>query len=132
MLKDPRGWQEFADHLRHPSTGSANTMRGAQGDDQTSTTCAANWRSTNSPLLVICGDEDDQCLELQSVPEARHRHVRPCAPAHVGHLTEEPAQFNRFVQDFVCAVDTGVLDNYGKTPRSSLPESTGTVDPTVR
>ena len=32
MLKDPRGWKEFADQLaEHPAVGSANTMRGVQG-----------------------------------------------------------------------------------------------------
>jgi pimeloyl-ACP methyl ester carboxylesterase len=120
MLKDPRGWQEFADHLReHPSTGSANTMRGVQGRRPNLYDLRDELAMMNSPLLVICGDEDDQCLEpslfLKRVIATAALAVLP----RTGHTInlEEPAQFNRLIQDFVTAVDAGTWAP--RDPRSS-------------
>lgn len=111
MLKDPRGWEEFADRLReHPSVGSANTMRGVQGRRPNLYDLRPELEAMTLPLLVMCGDEDDQCLEPSLYLK---RVVRSCSLAvlaRTGHTInlEEPAKFNAIVQDFVASVDLGV------------------------
>lgn len=111
MVKDPRGWQEFADHLRaHPKVGSANTMRGVQGRRPNLYDLQSELHAMTMPLLVVCGDEDDQCLE----PSLYLKRVVPtCALAVLpgtGHTLnlEEPGRFNGIVQDFLLSVDAGV------------------------
>ena len=110
MVKDPRGWQEFADQLtEHPATGSANTMRGVQGRRPNLYDLEPELAAFEVPLLIMCGDEDDQCLE----PSLHLKRTIPMAGLAVlprsGHTLnlEEPALFNQLVGNFLTAVDSG-------------------------
>src|SRR6476469_10172609 len=64
LLKDPRGHADFYDSLaRHDARGSANTMRGFQGGRPSIYTLTDAIRKVPTPALIICGDEDDNCIE---------------------------------------------------------------------
>jgi pimeloyl-ACP methyl ester carboxylesterase len=110
MIKDPRGYAEFLEQLKgHPGAGSANTMRGVQGRRPNLLDLDAELRALPVPLLVMCGDEDEQCLE----PSLYIKRAAPmCGLAILprsGHTLnlEEPAEFNRLVGDFIATVDAG-------------------------
>ncbi len=64
LLKDPRGHADFYNALaRHDAKGSANTMRGFQGGRPSIYTLTDAIRKVPTPALIICGDEDDDCVE---------------------------------------------------------------------
>src|ERR1700716_688215 len=64
LLKDPRGHADFYDSLaRHDSLGSANTMRSFQGGRPSISPRPEPIRKVPTPALIICGDEDDNCIE---------------------------------------------------------------------
>lgn len=110
VLKDPRGWAEFADQLaEHPAIGSSNTMRGVQGQRPNLYDLEVELSALVAPLLVVCGDEDDQCLE----PSLYLKRTVPTAGLVVlprtGHTLnlEEPARYNQIVLEFLTLVDAG-------------------------
>ena len=64
LLKDPRGHADFYAALaRHDAKGSANTMRSFQGGRPSIYTMTDAIRKVPTPTLIICGDEDDNCVE---------------------------------------------------------------------
>jgi pimeloyl-ACP methyl ester carboxylesterase len=110
QVKDPRGWQEFADQLaQHDALGSARTMRGVQGRRPNLYNLRDELAAMTVPLLIITGDEDEPCLE----PSLYLKRTVPLAGLAVlprsGHTVnlEEPALFNQLVQDFISTVDAG-------------------------
>jgi 3-oxoadipate enol-lactonase len=122
LVKDPRGHADFYAALaRHDSKGSANTMRGFQGGRPSIYTLADEIGKAKTPALIICGDEDDGCVE----PSLFLKKHLPAAgltffpkSGHVLNL-EEPALFNEMVERFIALVEAqrwGIRD-----PRSVLP-----------
>ncbi len=110
MDKDPRGWQAFADQLaEHSALGSALTLRGVQGHRPSVYALEAQMRQLRVPTLIMTGDEDEPCLE----PALFMKRTIPTAGLVVipksGHTInlEEPATFNREVNDFLTAVEAG-------------------------
>jgi len=110
MVKDPRGWAEFASQLAgHSRVGSALTMRGVQGGRPNLYDLRAELAALQVPLLVITGDEDEPCLE----PGIFLKRTVPTAALAVlprsGHTVnlEEPAAFNQLVQDQFSTVEAG-------------------------
>src|SRR5439155_25849019 len=64
LNKDPRGWQEFVDHLgQHSAKGSALTMKNYQGRRPSLYDFAKEFAALTIPTLIMVGDEDDACLE---------------------------------------------------------------------
>ena len=64
LVKDPRGHADFYAALaRHDARGSANTMRSFQGGRPSIFTLTDAIRKVPTPTLIICGDEDDNCIE---------------------------------------------------------------------
>jgi 3-oxoadipate enol-lactonase len=64
LVKDPRGHADFYAALaRHDARGSANTMRGFQAARPSIYTLTEAIRRVTTPALIICGDEDDSCIE---------------------------------------------------------------------
>jgi 3-oxoadipate enol-lactonase len=64
LVKDPRGHADFYAALaRHDAKGSAHTMRGFQGGRPSIYTMPDAIRKVMTPALIICGDEDDACVE---------------------------------------------------------------------
>jgi pimeloyl-ACP methyl ester carboxylesterase len=110
LNKDPRGWHEFVEHLsQHSATGSALTMRNYQGQRPSLYDFAEQFAALTIPTLIVVGDEDDACLEpglflKRTIPTAG-LFVQP----RTGHAInlEEPAVFNREVQEFLSTVERG-------------------------
>ncbi|MBR0718899.1 alpha/beta fold hydrolase [Bradyrhizobium liaoningense] len=110
LVKDPRGHADFYAALaRHDSKGSANTMRGFQGGRPSIYTMIDAIRKVPTPALIICGDEDDPCVQ-PSLFLKKHLPAAGLAmfpkSGHVLNL-EEPALFNESVERFVTLVEAG-------------------------
>lgn len=126
MVKDPRGWAEFATQLaEHSSAGSAMTMRGVQGGRPNLYDLRDELAELQLPLLVITGDEDEPCLEpglfLKRTVPAAGLAVLPRS-GHTVNL-EEPAAFNQLVQDLFSTADTGRWS--ARDPRSRAARQLG-------
>ena len=110
LVKDPRGHADFYAALgRHDAKGSANTMRGFQGGRPSIYTLTEAIRKVPTPALIICGDEDDACVE----PSLFLKKHLPAAgltffpkSGHVLNL-EEPALFNEMVERFIALTEAG-------------------------
>jgi len=119
LVKDPRGHADFYAALaRHDARGSANTMRSFQGERPSIYTQTDAIRKVATPALIICGDEDDNCVEpslfLKKHLAASGLTFFPKS-GHVLNL-EEPALFNAMVERFIALVEAG---RWGKRdPRS--------------
>lgn len=110
LVKDPRGHADFYAALaRHDSKGSANTMRGFQGGRPSIYTMTDAIKKVPTPALIICGDEDDLCVQ-PSLFLKKHLPAAGLAmfpkSGHVLNL-EEPALFNESVGRFVALVEAG-------------------------
>ncbi|MCW5736687.1 MAG: alpha/beta hydrolase [Enhydrobacter sp.] len=108
--KDPRGFKQFLTHLsEHPDTGAANTMAEYQGKRPSLYDFEAEWRALDLPVLIVCGDEDEPCLQ----PSLWLKHVLPNAGlalfAKTGHTVnlEEPDAFNRELWTFITLAEAG-------------------------
>jgi 3-oxoadipate enol-lactonase len=110
LLKDPRGYAEFARRLaEHDARGSAHTSRGFQGARPSLYDFAGDIRTLATPALIVVGDEDDRCIEPSLF-------LKDCIPASglvvlpkTGHVVnlEEPELFNQVVDDFLARVEAG-------------------------
>lgn len=108
--KDPRGWQETIEHLsQHSAKGSSLTMRNFQGERPSLFDFAHEFSQLTIPTLVMVGDEDEPCIEVsvflkRTIPTAG-LFMQP----RTGHAInlEEPAAFNREVQEFFSIVERG-------------------------
>jgi len=108
--KDPRGFAAFiAGFAEHSALGSANTMLGYQARRPSLYDLGRELAAMTTPLLLVAGDEDEAVLE----PALMMKRSVPTAALAVlprsGHLTnlEEPALFNRLVEDFFHQVECG-------------------------
>ncbi|MDP6068450.1 MAG: alpha/beta hydrolase [Alphaproteobacteria bacterium] len=108
--KDRRGWQEFETRLReHSGLGSANTMRGVQGNRPSLYDLEDSLRALTVPMLILNGDEDGPCLDVSLFLK---RCVTSSALAllpRTGHTCnlEEPALYNQLCETFMRQVDSG-------------------------
>jgi 3-oxoadipate enol-lactonase len=124
LLKDPRGHADFYNALaRHDAKGSANTMRSFQGGRPSIYTLTESIRKVSTPALIICGDEDDNCIE-PSLFLKKHLPASGLAffpkSGHVLNL-EEPALFNEMVERFLALAEAGRW--LARDPRSMLPQT---------
>ena len=123
-LKDPRGFDEFAKHLsEHSDIGAANTMAEYQGKRPSLYDFEAAWQALDLPILIICGDEDEPCLQ----PSLYLKRTLPNAGltlfAKTGHAVnlEEPDAFNREVSNFIALAEAGKwLPGQPMAPGTSL------------
>jgi proline iminopeptidase len=109
-VKDPRGFKEFYDQFAsHSAKGAGNTLRGYQVGRPPIYDFEADMKKVTLPSLIICGDEDDPCLE----PSLFLKKHLPASGLAVfpksGHTVniEEPALFNQTLGDFLATVDAG-------------------------
>jgi pimeloyl-ACP methyl ester carboxylesterase len=108
--RDPRGFEEFARQFEeHSALGSAHTLRGVQAKRPTVYSLEKGLRRCKVPMLIVSGDEDDNCLEpgifIKRVCMSANLLVVP-ATGHAVNL-EEPDFMNRVLLDFMTAVETG-------------------------
>jgi pimeloyl-ACP methyl ester carboxylesterase len=108
--KDPRGYAHFVSEFsKHSNIGSANTLTGVQGKRPTIYSLEKGLRKMTTPLHMVTGDEDDNCLE----PGIFIKRVCPTAwltvVPNTGHAVnlEEPDLFNRITAEFLAQVDSG-------------------------
>ncbi len=108
--KDPRGFARYIQCLtEHSALGSANTMLGYQARRPSLYDLTAEMKGITAPTLVVAGDEDDATLEpgllmKRTIPRAGLA-VLPWS-GHALNL-EDPALFNRMVEDFFHQVESG-------------------------
>ena len=110
QAKDPRAFAEFIRNFsEHSAQGSANTMLGYQARRPSLYDLTAEMARIEAPVLIVAGDEDDPTLE----PSLLMKRAIPGAALAVlpasGHMTnlEEPALFNRLLEDFFHQVESG-------------------------
>ncbi|HYC45644.1 MAG TPA: alpha/beta hydrolase [Burkholderiales bacterium] len=108
--KDPYGWAAFRERLKkHSAAGCARTLRGSFLNRPSVYDQAAELRAFRVPTLLMFGDDDHPAIE----PTLYMREQMPCAGLTVfpwsGHNLniEEPAAFNRAVEDFFHAAEQG-------------------------
>jgi pimeloyl-ACP methyl ester carboxylesterase len=110
LAKDPRAFAEFIRNFsEHSAQGSANTMLGYQARRPSLYDLTVDMARINAPVLIVAGDDDDPTLE----PSLLMKRTIPGAALAVlpasGHMTnlEEPALFNRLLEDFFHQVESG-------------------------
>ncbi|MDP2411283.1 MAG: alpha/beta hydrolase [Pseudolabrys sp.] len=110
LLKDPRGFAEFAQRLAgHDAQGSAHTSRGFLGARPSLYDFESDIARLTVPALIVVGDEDERCIEpslflKRSIPASGL--VMMPKTGHVVNL-EEPDLFNQAVGDFLARVEAG-------------------------
>jgi pimeloyl-ACP methyl ester carboxylesterase len=124
--KDPRGFAEFIRMLaEHSPLGSANTMLGYQGRRPSLYALVEEMKTIRVPTLILAGDEEEPCLEACLL-------MKRCIPAaglamlpRSGHAInlEEPALFNRLLEDFLHQVEAGRWT--ARDPRAAPPSIWG-------
>ena len=108
--KDRRGWEEFVRLLAgHSDVGSALTMRGVQRERPSLYDLTGELQAMEVPTLLLVGDEDEGCLEANLMLKRTIPSAGLVVLPRTGHTSnlEEPELFNRFVGDFLAAVDAG-------------------------
>jgi pimeloyl-ACP methyl ester carboxylesterase len=108
--KDPRGWEEFVQHLsEHSAKGSALTLRKYQGLRPSLYDLEAELAKMTVPLLLVVGDEDEPCLDANVFLKRTIPGAGLWIVPRTGHAVnlEEPDAFNRAVQEFFGTVERG-------------------------
>jgi pimeloyl-ACP methyl ester carboxylesterase len=108
--KDPRGFAEFIRHLsEHPDVGAANTMAEYQGKRPSLHDFEEDWRKLDLPVLIVCGDEDEPCLQPSLYLKRVLANAGLAMFAKTGHTVniEEPDAFNRELWNFIALVEAG-------------------------
>ena len=108
--KDPRGWREFVDQLaEHSSRGAALTMRGVQRRRPSLFDLVEQMKTMTTPTLIMTGDEDWPCLEPALLMKRAISSAGLAVIPNAGHAInlEEPAAFNRHLDDFLHSVESG-------------------------
>ena len=112
-------WEQFAAHLsEHSAVGSAYTLRHVQAERPSLYDLAAELRAVTTPTLLVVGDEDESCLDV-------NLHLKRTMPysglsifPKSGHLLnlEEPERFNVLIDEFFQTVKAGQWSR--RDPRS--------------
>jgi pimeloyl-ACP methyl ester carboxylesterase len=108
--KDPRGWQDFMDHLRqHSARGMSNTMARYQALRPSLHDFRDRFAKMTTPVLLAVGDEDAPCIETNLMLKAAIPMAGLWMCPNTGHAInlEEPAAFNAQVESFLSAVERG-------------------------
>src|SRR5437764_5324831 len=124
--KDPRGFAEYlAQFHEHSGLGAANTLLGVQCRRPSLYDLVEPMKKMTVPTLIMSGDEEEPSLEVSLL-------MKRCIPkaglaviAKSGHAInlEEPALFNRLLEDFLHQVETG---RWGaRDPRTTTPSIYG-------
>ncbi len=110
QAKNPRQFADFIANLsEHSARGSANTMLGYQALRPSLYDLVERMARIAAPTLIVAGDEDEPSLE----PSLLMKRANPMAALAVlprsGHVLnmEEPAVFNRLLEDFFHQVEAG-------------------------
>ncbi|HEY4638091.1 MAG TPA: alpha/beta hydrolase [Burkholderiales bacterium] len=108
--KDPRGFARYIEYLtEHSALGSANTMLGCQARRPSLYDLKKEMAGITAPTLVVAGDEDDATLEPGLLMKRTIPGMGLVVLPRSGHALnlEDPALFNRIVEDFFHQVESG-------------------------
>jgi len=108
--KDPRGFARYIEYLtEHSALGSANTMLGYQARRPSLYDLEKEMAGISAPTLVVAGDEDDATLEPGLLMKRTIPGMGLVVLPRSGHALnlEDPALFNRIVEDFFHQVESG-------------------------
>jgi pimeloyl-ACP methyl ester carboxylesterase len=108
--KDPRGFARYIQYLtEHSAQGSANTMLGYQARRPSLYDLGKEMAGITAPTLVVAGDEDDPTLEPGLLMKRTIPRMGLVVLPRSGHALnlEDPALFNRVVEDFFHQVESG-------------------------
>jgi pimeloyl-ACP methyl ester carboxylesterase len=108
--KDPRSFAEYlAQFNEHSALGSVNTLLGVQSRRPSLYDLVEPLKALSVPTLIMLGDEEEPALEanlfLKRCIATAGLAVLPCS-GHAINL-EEPALFNRLLEDFLHQVEAG-------------------------
>jgi pimeloyl-ACP methyl ester carboxylesterase len=108
--KDPRGFAEFVAMLsEHSALGHALTMAMLQSKRPTLWDMEADLKKFSVPLLIICGDEDETCLDGSVFLKRTAPSAGLLVIPRSGHTitSEEPAAVNAALADLFAAAEAG-------------------------
>ena len=108
--KNPRAFDEFLGLLsRHSAKGSANTLKGYQARRPALHDFAAQMAACTVPTLIICGDEDEPCLDASLMLKRAMPSAGLAFMPQTGHACnlEEPDAFNLLCERFFHLVESG-------------------------
>jgi pimeloyl-ACP methyl ester carboxylesterase len=108
--KDPRGYAEFVRMLsEHSAQGHALTMSMLQSKRPTLWDLEADLKKFSVPLLIICGDEDETCLDGSVFLKRTAPTAGLLVIPRSGHTitSEEPAAVNEALADLFAAAEAG-------------------------
>jgi pimeloyl-ACP methyl ester carboxylesterase len=110
LLKDPRGWKEFADQFRALSRiGRAMSLRYVVAARPSVLAFEKDFKQMKVPVLLITGDEDEQTLVPGIFMKKHIPTAGFCVLPRIGHTLnlEEPGLFNAMLDDFITSVELG-------------------------
>jgi pimeloyl-ACP methyl ester carboxylesterase len=126
QTKDPRAFAEYLRQFKeHSALGAMNTLLGVQCRRPSFYDLTAEMARVDVPTLIMSGDEEEPCIEVnllmkRTIPSAGLA-LLPCS-GHAINL-EEPALFNRLLEDFLHQVESGRYTRRDK--RSTVPSIYG-------
>jgi pimeloyl-ACP methyl ester carboxylesterase len=107
LRKNPRGHAEFLRQFcEHSALGSGLTSIGYQGRRPSLYTLRAEIAQIQAPALILCGDQDEPCLEPSLMLKCTIPGSQLAVLPDSGHgiNIEEPALFNRLLGDFLAGL----------------------------
>ncbi len=119
-------WEQFAAHLsEHSALGSAYTLRHVQAERPSLYDLAAELRAVTTPTLLVVGDEDESCLDVNLHLKRTMPYVGLSIFPKSGHLLnlEEPERFNVLIDEFFQTVQAGQWSR--RDPRSETVSAFG-------
>ena len=108
--KSPRAFEEFVGHLAsHSAEGSALTLQGYQAMRPSLADFGAEMAACTVPALIICGDEDEPCLDASLMLKRAMPSAGLYFMPQTGHACnlEEPDLFNAACERFFHQVESG-------------------------
>jgi pimeloyl-ACP methyl ester carboxylesterase len=108
--KHPMAWRVFVEHLgEHSAHAAARTLRRVQAGRAALEGMDAALSGVDLPVLLLVGDEDEPCLDVNLWMKRRMRSARLAVLPGSGHVLniEEPALFNGLVEHFIGEVERG-------------------------
>ncbi len=127
--RNPEAWATFVEHLaEHDSEGAALTMLGVQMQRPSLYAMRDGLAAIRVPTMILAGDEDEGCLEASLMLKRTIPTAGLTVLPRAGHTTnlEDPAVFNRTIEEFLDAVGRGAWSE--RDPRSQSASITGIDD----
>ena len=110
LNKNPRAYAEFVASVKQQSAkGTGLTLKGYQGSRPPLQDFAQQTARCTVPTLIVCGDEDDMCLEASVMLKRAMPSAGLVVMPQTGHACnlEEPALFNAACEQFFHQVESG-------------------------